>query len=97
MYYNRPPEELIFLTREEHATIHYKDKDFSKEHKRKLSESQKGKKLSEETKRKMSEVRKGKAGYWKGKKFSEETRKKLSDAYKGRHWKLIDGKRVWYS
>ena len=32
----------------------------------------------------------------KGKKFSEEHKNKLSEAHKGKHWKLVDGKRVWY-
>lgn len=52
----------------------------SEEHKRNASEAQKGKHLSEETRRKMSEARKGKPA-WDN---------------KGRHWKLVDGKRVWY-
>jgi hypothetical protein len=70
-----------------------KGKHFSEEHKRKISEAKKGKKLSEETKRKMSEAQKGRT-------LSEETRGKMSNAqkgrYKGTHWKLVDGKRVWY-
>lgn len=32
----------------------------------------------------------------KGKHHSEETKRKLSAAMKGKHWKLVDGKRVWY-
>ena len=28
--------------------------------------------------------------------ISEETRRKLSEANKGKHWKIVDGKRVWY-
>ena len=32
----------------------------------------------------------------KGKKLSEEAKRKLSEAKKGKHWKLVDGKRVWY-
>ena len=54
-----------------------------------LGESNKGRKHSEETKKKMSETHRGHT-------TSEETRKKISEAKKGRHWKLIDGKRVWY-
>ena len=59
------------------------------------SGANKGKKRSEETKRKMSEAQKGHQTWNKGKKMSEETKKKLSEAMKGRHWKLVDGKRVY--
>lgn len=31
-----------------------------------------------------------------GKHPSEETLKKLSESHKGKHWKLVDGKRVWF-
>ena len=65
-----------------------------------MSESHKGKPgamkdkhHSEETKRKMSESHKGKPK-------SEEHKRKLSEAHKGQrkgmHWKLADGKRIWY-
>ena len=41
----------------------------------------------------MSEFRKGKT-------FSEVHKRNLSESmkgkHKGKHWKLIDGKRVWY-
>lgn len=86
MYYYRPAEELIFLTRKEHMSLHNKGKTFSEDHKRKLSEANKdernpmyGKHLSEETKRKLSEANKGK-----------------SSIHNGKHWKLVDGKRVYY-
>lgn len=62
---------------------------------RKMSEARKGKKrepFSEETKIKMSEAKKDK----KREPFSEETRRKMAESRKGRHWKLVDGKRVWY-
>ena len=101
----------------------------SEEHKRKISESEKGKKLSEETRRKLSESHKGKSNSEeqkkkisaalkgrshskehnrkvsealkgnvnsKGKHRTEETKNKISKARKGKHWKLIDGKRVYY-
>ena len=68
----------------------------SEEHRKHLSESHKGinhpnygKHRSEETKRKISEAHKGKC-------LSEEHRKKLSESHKGKHYKIIDGKRVWY-
>lgn len=69
----------------------------SEEWKRKIGEANKramkGKHLSEETKSKISKAN-------KGKKRSEETKSKISEAkkglHKGMHWKLINGKRVWY-
>ena len=72
MYYNRPAEELIFLTTSEHRKLH----KCSEEAKKKMSESRKGKHLSEETRKKLSEAN-------KGKQKSEETKNKLSTANKG--------------
>ena len=64
---------------------------------------------SEEAKRKIGEAKKGKDPWNKGitgynkKPHSEETKRKISEAkkdkpsnFKGKHWKLVDGKRVWY-
>ena len=74
----------------------------SEEAKRKISEVMKGKKRgphSEETKKKMSEALKGKPSWNKGKKLgpmTEEHKRKISEAMKGKHWKLVDGKQVWY-
>lgn len=76
MYYNRPAEELIFLTRSEHQRLHLKGK--------------KRKPFSEEWKRNMSEAKKGKPTWNKGLKglqhHSEEAKRKLSKAAKGKHW-----------
>lgn len=93
MYYNRPAEELIFLTRSEHAKLHHKGKHHSEEHKKKIVEGNKGKQLSVETKKKMSEAHKGRLHTeeaknkiresHKGKHHSEETKKKMSEAAKG--------------
>lgn len=80
MYYNRPPEELIFLTSREHNAFN-KGKHASDETRRKMSESAKGKPKSEEARRKM----KGNKNAL-GCKRSEETRKKMSEAHKGKHW-----------
>ena len=80
IYYDRPAEELIFLTRSEHGALHNKGKKgkhFSEETKKKMSEAKKGKHFSEETKKKMSEAKKN---------MSEETKKKMSEAKKCRHW-----------
>ena len=43
LYYNRPADELIFLTRGEHSSIHNKAKRYSSEAKKKISEAHKGK------------------------------------------------------
>ena len=73
----------------------YKHKPLSEEHKRKLSEANKGHKHTEATRKKISEIRKGKyqlgTGFRKGHKsgmtnkhHSEETKKKISKARMGR-------------
>lgn len=48
----------------------------------------KGKHHSEEAKKLISEALKGVS-------LSEEHKRKLSDAKKGKHWKLVNGKRVY--
>ena len=73
MYYNRPPEELIFLPAREHNAFN-----------KGRPGPNKGKKFSEEARRKMAEAKKGKPSNKKGKKLSEETKKKLSVANKGK-------------
>jgi hypothetical protein len=88
IYYHRPANELIFLTKSEHHSLHNKGKKcgpFTEEHKRKMSEAHKGKKLSEEQKRRLSEINKGNQ-YTKGKhwKLSEEAKRKSSEARKGK-------------
>lgn len=70
------------------AEVHI-GKKISEEHKKKLHEAWKGKHHSEETKTKISEAN-------KGRQVSSKTKQKLSEMYKGKHWKLVDGKRVWY-
>lgn len=80
LYYNRPPEELIFLTETDHKSLHMKNRAVGP--------------LSEETKRKISEtnkivmqdpVIKAKCGAsMRGKHHSEETKKRMSDASKGK-------------
>ena len=93
MYWNRPAEELIFLTTSEHNTLHHKGKLISEEHKKKVSEASKGNKRalgyhhSEETRKKISEARKGKHR-------SDETKKKIAEASKGN--KNVRGTR-WYN
>lgn len=85
MYYNRPPEELIFLTSREHNAFK-KGKQLTEETKHKMSLAKIGKPKSEETKKKMSEVRKN---------MSEETKKRMSEAHKGKS-SGMKGKR-WFN
>ena len=85
IYFDRPAEELIFLTRGDHVRLHCKGKPFSDEIRKKMSKSKMGKKrgpMSEEHKRKLSESN-------RGKKRSEETRRKVSEATK-RQWQNED-------
>lgn len=72
--------------------IRKKRRQFSEEHRRKLSEAHKGKRFSEETRRRMSEAKRGKNNPWYGKRgenhprygkhHSEEARRKISKAMK---------------
>lgn len=45
--------------------------------------------LSNESRKRISEAHKGKS-------HSEEWKKRMSETISGKHWKLIDGKRVYY-
>lgn len=71
MYYNRPPEELIFLTCQEHSSLHHKRKTYSKETRDKISKAHLGKP--------------GNCGFM-GKQHTEDSKKKtgksLSEFYK---------------
>ena len=84
MYYNRPAEELIFLTTREHNAFK-KGKKLSDECKKKIGAALKenknalGCKRSEETRKKNAEAHKGKH-------HTEETKKKLREVRKGKHW-----------
>ena len=103
LYFDRPPEELIFLPLREHVSLHMKGKKLSEEQRLKCANGMKGKHLSDEHKRKISEAGKGKHKCWLGKKFTDEHKLKISEAnkgkskgFKGKHWKLVNGKREWY-
>ncbi len=96
-------DETVELLAQEYKKA-LKDLKISEEHKRKISEAMKGntyskgKKRSDETKRKMTESKRGK----KCGPHSEERKRKIAEAMKGnrsnkgKHWKLVDGKRVYY-
>ena len=107
LYYDCPPCELIFLNVENHHKEYHKGRQHTKEWNEKISIANKGqyafgeknnfygKHHTEESKRKMSEAKKGNQN-GKGHKHSLEELQRMSEAKKGKHWKLIDGKRVWY-
>lgn len=87
MYYNRPPEELIFITKEDHLSLHHKGKNYgplSEEHKKKISEANKGKVRSDDARIKYSNAKKGKPAWNKGNKMSDEAKRKNSEAHKGK-------------
>jgi hypothetical protein len=99
LYYQRPANELIFLRKSEHRSLHKKGKKLSDETRAKMSEAKKGKKLSEEhrakigaakknmsaeTRAKISEAKKGHNNPFYGKKLSAETRAKMTEAHKGK-------------
>ena len=71
MYYNRPPEELIFLPASEHRAFKkgennpFYGKKHSEESKKRIGEKSKGRRHSEEAKKKISEANKGNT-YTKG-------------------------------
>lgn len=88
MYYHRPADELIFLTKSDHSNLHKR----SKEAKEKIStankgraSNRKGKHLSEEQKQKISNALKGRTPSNKGKHMSEEQKRKISEARKA-YW-----------
>lgn len=93
MYYYRPANELIFMRREDHQSLHRKGRVVSEETRRKISEVNKGHHHSEETKEKISETmkrnprseeikQKNRLAHL-GKHHSEEAKRKMSEANKG--------------
>lgn len=82
MYYNRPANELIFITASEHNKFQ-EGWHHTEESKKKIGEASKGRQHSDESKKKMSEAAKDKPK-------TEEHKKKIAAASKinstGRHW-----------
>lgn len=91
MYYNRPADELIFMTIYEHSRLHMKGKHLSEETKKKIGAASKGNKYalgykhSEEAKNKIAEAMKGEKNSFYGKHHTEEAKKKNSEAHKGKY------------
>ena len=96
MYYNRPADELIFLTESEHNNLHKKGntyrlgKPHTEESRIKMSKAHKGKQAGENNpmygKHHTKEARNKMSEAHKGKSLSEEHKKKLSEAHKGRQF-----------
>lgn len=72
LYYNRPANELIFLTHSEHIRIHLERKEVQEK------------------------ARINKIGKKRSKEFKKEQSVRMKGVHKGQHWKIINGKRVWY-
>lgn len=92
---NNNINNLIYLTRAEHSSIHFKGRSLSQDHKNKIANTNKGlgkgRTLSIETRNKMSESRKGEKNCNYKKIFSIETRKKMSEAKKLYYQKKKEG------
>ena len=73
LYFNRPANELIFLTKKEHARLHLSCK-----------ESQ-------------AKATKSRIGLKRSDKFKKEQSIRLKGNHKGQHWRVINGKRCWYT
>ena len=84
----------------------FKGKHHSEETKQKLCDALKGKPApwnshpkSEETKQKLSDALKGKPAPWNSHPRSDAEKQKIREGKaksKYKHWKLIEGKRIWY-
>lgn len=82
----------------------------TEESKEKMRRAKLGRKASEETRRKLSESHKGikpsqesiergrlaKMGHHVSDETRQKIREKLTGVHKGKHWKVENGKRVWY-
>ena len=90
MYYHRPAEELIFLTRREHNAFN-KGKKHTEETKKKIGAASKGNKNAlgyrhtDEAKNKIAEAMKGENNPFYGRHHTEESKRKNAEAHKGKH------------
>lgn len=94
LYYNRPSDELIFLTQHQHLSLHIQVTPTTEEAREKMRASLMGHAVTTETRTKISnslkghsvseESRKKMSNSHKGKKLSDETKKKMSESRKGK-------------
>lgn len=94
VYYYRPASELIFLSKKEHRHLHLHPKNLL-EHIKKYGAWNKGIPISEEQKKKISKKMKGRPNPHTSE-WNEKIRKANLGNFKGMHWKVVDGRRVWY-
>lgn len=112
-YYHCPANELIFLTKEDHAIVHNTGREVTDNTRNKLSnsahkqwlnqdkvligkrisEALKGKKHSKERARKSALAR---TGLKRTEEYKKEQSIRLKGINKGRHWKVVNGRRMWY-
>lgn len=78
LYYDRPPNELILLTKHEHMKLHCSLRNLGNDYMR-------GKTLSQEIREKISKGRKGKSNGRSGTHLTDETKSKISNSHKGKH------------
>lgn len=81
MYYHRPADELIFLTKSEHSSLH----KLSSETRKRLSDINKGRNNPFYGKHHTKENKKRISAASKGRRHTEEARKKMREAKKGKH------------
>lgn len=59
MYFDRPPEELVFMTKSEHIRLHCIGRIHSQDVKNRISKTEKGKVVSEETRNRIKKSLEG--------------------------------------
>ena len=83
MYYDRPADELVFLTTAKHNQLHHIGRHHTEDIKKIISAASKGRRHTEEARKKMSDAAKGKPK-------TKEHKKKIAEAVRvnsmGRHW-----------
>lgn len=77
LYWHRPANELIFLTKSEHISIHFKGCKLKQKTRSRISEALKNQVQTEETKAKRSKSLTGHPN-WSKEHHTEETKKKIS-------------------
>ena len=99
LYFDRPANELIFLTKSEHVILHNTCRNVSDITKQNISNSHKGennpmygKHHTEKSKRKNREAHQGELNPFYGKTHSEESKRKNREAKKGKKRIIKDGK-----